>query len=111
MHLLHVATHLETRGLDHHIDLTDPHATIPDTAKVPPHNWATMVAGREVVGEEVAMEGTLPMEGVTKTTGLTMIRGVVTTLTARVVPVMMGEMSGTDPSRRHAPLRAIPVTW
>jgi hypothetical protein len=43
--------------------------------------------------------------------GLTMIQGVVTTLTARVVPIMMGEILGTDVSWCHVPLRAIPVTW
>ena len=92
MRLLRVATHLETRGLDHHIDLTNPHATIPNATKVPPHNRTTMVAGREVVGEEVVAEGTLPTEGVTKMMGLMTIWGVITTLTARVVPATMGEI-------------------
>jgi hypothetical protein len=70
-----------------------------------------MVADRVVVGEEVAVEGTLPTEGVMKTTGLTTIRGVAIALTARVIPITMGEIRGTDPSRRHAPQREIPVTW
>jgi hypothetical protein len=35
-----------------------------------------MVVDREVVGEEVAAEGTLPMKRVTKTMGLTTIQGV-----------------------------------
>jgi hypothetical protein len=32
-----------------------------------------MVADREMAGEEAAAESTLPMEGVTRTTGLMMI--------------------------------------
>jgi hypothetical protein len=70
-----------------------------------------MVVDREVVGEEVAAEGTLPMEGVMRTIGLMMIQGVATTPMARMVPITMGEILGTDPSWRHGPPRAIPVTW
>ena len=111
MRLLHATTHPKTRGLDYCTDLIDPHATTTNTAKISPHNQMTIVAGKEVAGEEVVAEGTLPTEGVTKTMGLTTIWGVITTLTARVVPATMGEILGTNPSRRHAPLRAIPVTW
>jgi hypothetical protein len=107
----HAAVHPETQGLDRRTDLIDPHAGIPDAAKVPHHNWVTMVVDREVVGEEVAVEGTLPTEGVTRTIGLMMILGVATTPTARTVPVTMGEILGTNPSWRHGPPRVIPVTW
>ena len=41
--------------------------------KIPPRNCVTMVVDREVAGEEVAVEGTLPMEGVTRMVGLTTI--------------------------------------
>jgi hypothetical protein len=70
-----------------------------------------MVADREMVGEEVAAEGTLPTEGVTKMMGLTMIRGVAIALTVSAIPVTMGEILGTDLSKCHTPPRAIPVTW
>ena len=66
--------HPKTRGLDCHTDLTDPHTTTTNAAKIPPCNRATMVVDREVVGEEVLVEGTLPMEGVTRTVGLTRIQ-------------------------------------
>jgi hypothetical protein len=61
-----------------------------------------MVADREVVAES-----TLPMEGVTRMAGLTTIQGIAIALMARVIPIILG----TDLSRRHAPPRAIPVTW
>ena len=73
MHLLHAPTHPKTWGLDHRTDLTDPHATTMNAAKIPPCNRSMMVANREVVGEEVPVEGTLPMEGVTRMVGLTTI--------------------------------------
>ena len=111
MRLLHVAAHPETWGLNSRTDITNPQATIPNDAKVLPRNRATTVAAREVVGEMVAVEGTMPMEGVTKAMGLTMIQGVVTTLMVGVVPIMMGEILGTDPSQRHALPRSIHVTW
>ena len=89
MHLLHAAVHPKTQGLGHCTNLIDPHATIPDATKVPPHNRATMVADREVVGKEVVVEGTLLMEGVTKMVGLTMILGVAIALMVRVIPITM----------------------
>ena len=92
-------------------DLTNPHATIPDTAKVLPHSQATIVADMEVVGEEVPMEGTLSMEGVTKTMGRTMIQGVATTPTTRAIPTTTGETLGIDLSQRHVLPKAIPVIW
>jgi hypothetical protein len=73
MYLLHAAMHLETWGLNYRTNLIDPHATTMDVAKISAHNWATMVVDREVASEEVAVKGTLPMEGVTRTIGLTMI--------------------------------------
>ena len=66
-----------------------------------------MEADRKVVGEEAVAEGTLQIEGVMKMTGLMMIRGVATTLMARAVPIMIGEILGTNLSRCHASLRAI----
>ena len=111
MHLLHATTHLETRGFNHHTNLIVPHATTIDAAKILSHNRAMMVANREVANEEVAAEGTLPIEGVTKTMGLMTIRGVATTLTPRAVPITIGEILGTDPSQRHALPRLIHVTW
>ena len=76
MRLLHATTHPKTRGLDYCTDLIDPHATTTDTAKILPHNRATIVVDRELVGKEVAVEGTIPMEGVTRTVRLMMILGV-----------------------------------
>ena len=111
MHLLHAAVHPKTQGLGHCTNLIDPHATIPDATKVPPHNRATMVADREVVGKEVVVEGTLLMEGVTKMVGLTMILGVAIAPMVRAIPITMGEILGTDPSRRHVPPGAIPMIW
>ena len=70
-----------------------------------------IVVDRELVGKEVAVEGTLPMEGVIRTVGLTMIWGVAIALMARAILVMMRDIPGTDLSRRHAPSRVIPVTW
>ena len=86
-------------------------ATIPNAAKVLPYNGAIMVVDREVVGEEVAPEGTLPMEGVTKSTRLMMIQGVAIALTVRAMPITTGENPGTDPNRRHTSPRLIPMTW
>jgi hypothetical protein len=62
-----------------------------------------MVVDREVVGEEVVAESALPMEGVTRMTGLTTIRGAAIALMARVIPITMREIPRTDPSRRHVP--------
>ena len=76
MRLPHVASHPKIQGLDHRTNLIDPHATTTDTAKILPHNRATIVVDRELVGKEVAVEGTIPMEGVTRTVRLMMILGV-----------------------------------
>jgi hypothetical protein len=65
--------HLKTWGLNYRTDLIDPHATTMDAAKISACNWVTMVVDREVAGEEVAAKGTLLMEGVMRTIGLTMI--------------------------------------
>jgi hypothetical protein len=46
--------HPETQGLNRRTDLTYPHTITTDIAKILPHNRATMVADREVVGEEEA---------------------------------------------------------
>ena len=107
MRLLPAVLHPKTWGLDHRTDLTDPDAIILDVAKVLPYNRATMVAYRE----EVVVEGTLLVKGVTKTMGLKMTRGVAIAPTTRAIPVTMGEIPGTDPSWRHAPPGAIPIIW
>ena len=103
--------HTKTRGLDQHIDLTDPHATIPDATTVSPHNWAAVVADGEEVGEEVVVEDTALVEEVTKMMGKMMTRRVAIALMARVTPTTMGETPGIDPSRCHGPPGVIPVTW
>jgi hypothetical protein len=64
-----------------------------------------------VVDREVTVKGTLLMEGVMRMVGLMMIRGLAIVLIAKVIPVMMGEIPGTNPSRRHTPLGVIPMTW
>ena len=70
-----------------------------------------MVADREVAGKEVVAESALSMEGVTRTMEQMMTRGAAIALMVRPIPIMMGETVGTDPSRRHAPPGAAPVTW
>jgi hypothetical protein len=63
MRLLHIVVHPETRGLNRCADLTDPHTTTIDAPKILPRNRATMVADREVAGEEEVAERALPMDG------------------------------------------------
>jgi hypothetical protein len=65
-----------------------------------------MVADRE----EVAAEATPSAEGVMKTMGLTLTRRVAIASTARAIPITIGETLGIDPSQRHVPRGAIPVT-
>ena len=96
MHLPHTAMYPETWGLDHRTNLTDPHAMTMDAAKILPCNWATMVADREVAGEEAAAEGTFPMDRVMRTVGLMTTWGVAIALMARVIPVMTGEILEID---------------
>lgn len=69
MHLLLVVACPKTWGLDRHADLTDPHVIIPNTARVPFHNRAAIVADKEVVGTEVAVEDTQTMEKIMEPMG------------------------------------------
>ena len=61
MCLLLTTTCPKTQGLDHRIDLTDPHTVILNAIEVLPHGRATMVAPREAVDEGVVVVGILPM--------------------------------------------------
>ena len=88
----------ETRGLDCRVDLIDPHVRIPNVVEVPPYNRAAMMADREEVGKEVAVEGTSSAKGVMKTTGQTTIREASIVPTVRVIPATMGETQGIDKS-------------
>jgi hypothetical protein len=81
-----------------------------DTNKILPHNWAMIMADREVAGEE-ATESALLMEGVMSMMGLTIILGAAITLMARAIPVTMGAIPGTEPSRRDVLPGVTPVTW
>jgi len=82
-----------------------------DAAKILRRNQATIVADRDVAGEDVAVEGTLTTKGVMRTMGLTMTQGVAIALMVRVIPVTTGEIPRTDPSQWHVLPRVIPVTW
>ena len=105
-----IATSPKTQGLDHCVDLIDPHTITLNVAKVLSHNRATMLAGGEVVDMEAVMVGILPTGAIMKTIGLTITQGAAITLMARVTNLAMGETQETNLNRCHALSRTIPAT-
>jgi hypothetical protein len=70
-----------------------------------------MMVDREVAGEEEAAESALPMQGVTRTTGLMMIHGAAIALMVRVSLITMGGIPRIDLSQHHVPPGVTPMTW